>query len=197
MKVLLSEIAVSAAAFISTNLDDMCLLILFFSMLKERKQVKYVVAGEYLGIATLCLASLLISRGLAVVLGRYLWIIGIVPIGFGIKAVIDLIRNKGEGEVSLTAEGTWMLIFTEWVLTVTNGGDNLSIYIPLIGDFGSGFFTVFFITMMLMTTLWWVIALSVRRIPAVSSALSKTGKYILPAVFIAVGAFTIFKGICK
>ena len=195
MNSLLSVISVSAGAFISTNLDDICLLILFFSMLKEKRQTWFVIAGEYLDIATLCILSLLISKGAALILGKYIWIVGFVPLGFGIKSLIGLIRKKEDAVFTMSAEGTWMLIFAEWAVTVSNGGDNLSIYIPLLGNLGLGTFHIFFIVMMAMTTLWWILALTLRGIPAVSDVFSKAGKYILPVVFLLVGAATIIKGL--
>ena len=50
----------SIAAFISTNLDDIFMLTLFFAQAKSRKGALKVVAGQYIGMG--CLAAPVFRR---------------------------------------------------------------------------------------------------------------------------------------
>lgn len=54
-------------AFISTNIDDIFILMLFFSVSASEYDRMKVVLGQYSGLGLLFVFSLLISAGLAVV----------------------------------------------------------------------------------------------------------------------------------
>lgn len=192
----LSAIAVSASAFVTTNLDDICLLVLFFSRIGNRSQKKYLILGEYLGIAALVVVSLFSAYGFAALLGRWLWLVGLLPIAFGIKAAIDLVKQgiSPDSEIGMLA-GTWSLVFKEWAVTVANGADNISVYIPLLAGETPAFQLSFFAVMMVMTTFWWLAAGAVVKLPKVGDAIGRVSRYILPVVFILVGAVTVIAGL--
>jgi len=191
-----SEIITAAAAFTVTNLDDIVLLTLFFSLMQERKQKKYIVVGEYLGIITLILLSLVSARGAAAVLGRYIWLVGILPIIFGIKEAIKLFKISDDAEESAyVISGTWILVYKEWAVTVANGSDNVSVYLPLLAERHGAELLIFFATMMAMTTLWWCLASAIVSLPKVGEGISRASRYLLPTAFIFVGASTVLRGL--
>lgn len=193
---ILSEVLTAAAAFIVTNLDDIVLLTLFFSLMQKKSQKKFIVFGEYLGIITLVVISLMLARGAAAVLGRYIWLVGILPILFGVKEVANILRASEESnEPAYIISGTWILVYKEWAVTVANGSDNISVYLPLLAESQGTELLVFFLTMMAMTTAWWCLASALLSLPRIGESISRVSRYLLPAAFIFVGVSTVLRGL--
>ncbi len=55
---LIGAIAVATSAFIATNLDDIVVLVIFFSQVSARFRHRHILIGQYLGFSVLVLASL-------------------------------------------------------------------------------------------------------------------------------------------
>src|SRR6478609_1002723 len=81
-------ILTSILAFISTNIDDVFLLMLFFG--NKHFKDREIVAGQLLGIATLIVISLGISFIGLVVDKAYIGLLGFLPIYIGIKGLFRL-----------------------------------------------------------------------------------------------------------
>ena len=67
----------SIVAFVSTNVDDIFLLMLFFGNRKYRRG--QVVAGQYLGFSALIGLSLIGSLAGMVIDSKYIGLMGILP----------------------------------------------------------------------------------------------------------------------
>ena len=78
----------SIIAFVVTNLDDIFILILFFSdrKLKHRN----IIAGQFLGISTLIFVSFLGSFIGLIIDIKYVGLLGVIPIYIGIKSFVAL-----------------------------------------------------------------------------------------------------------
>jgi cadmium resistance protein CadD (predicted permease) len=64
---LLAAAITGVAAFAATNVDDIFILMLFFSQVGGEFRNRHVVLGQYLGFATLVALSVLGSLGVLVV----------------------------------------------------------------------------------------------------------------------------------
>ena len=84
---MISTAIISAVAFLSTNIDDIFLLTLLFSAVTARKYQIY--AGHFIGIIFLSLVSRFLASGMSALLGKYIFLLGIIPILLGIKAIFD------------------------------------------------------------------------------------------------------------
>lgn len=82
---IISLVAIGVAAFIATNIDDIFVLMIFFSSLAY--PVRQIVLGQYLGIGSLVAISVLGSAIALVVPTYVIGLLGIVPIAIGIKKV--------------------------------------------------------------------------------------------------------------
>ena len=126
MEILLTSIL----AFISTNIDDVFLLMLFFG--NKRFKEREIVVGQFLGIAALIAVSFAVSFIGLVIDKAYIGLLGFLPIYFGIRGIIQL-RTKQiheEGKV-IEPKSNRNNIFTVAGTTIANGGDNIGIYVPL------------------------------------------------------------------
>lgn len=59
MNNLFTAVPTGITAFIATNLDDILILLLFFSQVNALFRRRHIVTGQYLGFGALVLASLL------------------------------------------------------------------------------------------------------------------------------------------
>jgi cadmium resistance protein CadD (predicted permease) len=76
-----SLVGIGISAFVATNIDDIFVLMLFFSSSNYSKW--QVVFGQYLGIGALVAVSTLGSL-LTLVLPQYIGLLGLVPITIGV-----------------------------------------------------------------------------------------------------------------
>ena len=129
----------SVAAFISTNLDDIFMLTLFFAQAKGRKGALKVVAGQYIGMGCLAALSILGALGTQLVTQRYVGLLGFVPLCLGIKAWMDY-RSQGNKsrQEEETGETPGIGIISVALVTMANGGDNIGVYIPVFSGYSAG-----------------------------------------------------------
>lgn len=91
---MISAIVTAFVSFASTNIDDLFVLIVFFSQIGEQMQKRHIIIGQYLGIATLLFFSVLGSVGLNLIPQQYTGLLGIVPILLGIKEWLKFKKEK-------------------------------------------------------------------------------------------------------
>ena len=173
--------AISVLIFLSTNIDDIFLLTLLFSAGNMRKS--YIYIGHFLGIILLSLASRFLASGMSALLGKYIFLLGIIPILLGIKAIFD----KVDDEDSFTG-GSLTSVF---LLTLSAGGDNIGIYTPLFAGMNSFDFAVTLVIFGIMSVLWCFMAQRLSSLPFLSNFIKKYKRIIVPVVFIALGIFIL------
>jgi len=127
-------IALGAAAFVATNVDDSFLLLLFFG--DRRFRARHVFAGQALGMALLVIISLGGALLALAVPARLVGLLGLLPIAFGLKELAERRRVADDEEalpspvVASDAPG-WRLAAAVAGVTLANGGDNVGVYVPL------------------------------------------------------------------
>lgn len=203
-------IIVSAiVAFVATNIDDIIILLLFFSQVSDRFRRRHIVFGQYLGFAALVIASLPGYFGGLVVSQEWIGLLGIVPIAIGIKQLFS--RSEAEEtevqdvniDLQASPSKNKLVAFLTTVLnpqtykvaavTFANGGDNISIYIPLfagsnLANLGATLGVFFF-----MVGVWCYIAYLLTRHRAVAYVLTRYGKPLVPFVLIGLGLFIMYE----
>ena len=179
-------------AFISTNIDDLFLLILFFGNSDFR--TGQIIAGQLLGIGTLVLLSLVLSL-LGLVVGKaYIGLLGIFPIFIGVRALLRLLRKRESEEIrdidQNSGKGDVLVVSG---VTIANGGDNVGIYVPLFAAIGwTGKITII-IVFFLMTLLLCLISKYLTRQPRVAKIIDKYGHVVTPFILIALGIFILYE----
>lgn len=185
--------------FAATNVDDLVIVTVLFLTANSRRgeagiggprrpdanglRVWHVWVGQYVGIAVLVLASVGVAAGLRLVPDRWIGLLGLVPFGLGLYALVRTIRNGDDGRPPAPARG----IASVAALTVANGGDNVAVYAPVfraIGWSGTVVSIVVFaagVAGLCAVGMW----LASRR-PIVAT-LERWGNWIVPIVFMAIG----------
>lgn len=91
-------IAIGVAAFAATNIDDIFVLMMFFSFSSMTFPVKQVVLGQYIGIGLLVAISAPGSFISLAVPTYIIALLGIVPIVIGVKKLIVLKKNESNSK---------------------------------------------------------------------------------------------------
>jgi cadmium resistance protein CadD (predicted permease) len=101
MNDLFTAIPTAITAFTATNLDDVLILLLFFSQVNTAFQKKHIVIGQYLGFGALVLASLSGYFGGLLMPRDWIGMLGILPISIGLHRLFipDTDDTEQEEEV--------------------------------------------------------------------------------------------------
>ncbi len=195
-------------AFAATNIDDIIVLLLFFAQVDTHFRRRHIVFGQYLGFTILIIASLPGFFGGLVVPREWIGLLGLLPIAIGLKQLLNRQHDSAQvqtvsSDFESSSPGNPRKSFLASVLsphtykvtavTVANGGDNISIYIPIFA--GSSLFrlgvilSIFF----LMVGVWCVIAYRLTRQPTIAQVLSRYGHAVVPFVLIGLGLFIMYE----
>ncbi|MBO3459744.1 cadmium resistance transporter [Aetokthonos hydrillicola Thurmond2011] len=195
-------------AFIATNTDDLLLLLLFFSQVDTNFRRRHIVTGQYLGFIIILIASLPGFFGGLVVRREYMGLLGLLPIGIGL---LQLIKRQQEGievqtvttELREPLHNNRILSFILSILspqtykvaavTFANGGDNISIYVPLFAGQTLTSLGIILSIFFILLGLWCLIAYLLARQPNIASIFNRYGKRLVPFLLIALGLFIMYE----
>lgn len=186
----------SVAAFISTNLDDIFMLTLFFAQAKGRKGALKVVAGQYIGMGCLAALSILGALGTQLVTQRYVGLLGFVPLCLGIKAWMDY-RSQGNKsrQEEETGETPGIGIISVALVTMANGGDNIGVYIPVFSGYSAGELAEALAVFAGMTALWCRLGYSLGNHPGIKEKIERYQHILVPLILSALGVIILAKSL--
>ena len=185
----------------STNIDDIFLLIVFFSNVLRYPPYQ-VIIGQYVGIGLLVTISMIFSLVSFVIPSFLIGLMGFVPIVIGIKKLLEkhnkekLMRidsNSNSFKNKNQNKSTSLLSFVSVAaVTVSNGGDNLGIYTPIFAVYNSIDQLIIFIAIfMIMTALWCSIGFYLVNHSFLANRIQYIGHIVLPFVLIGLGLYII------
>ncbi len=179
---MIASLFTSIIAYISTNIDDIFVLMILLAQAPKGAKGR-LVTGHFLGVGILTAVSMLGSLGLQNLPLHYVGILGLVPIGLGIKAWF----HRDDEEMEAKAVG----LLSMAMITLGNGADNIGVYIPLFTGFSSAERLSAVIVFAVMTALWVFLANMLAEFPKIKSVIEKNKAIAIPVVFIALGVFII------
>lgn len=183
-------IALGITAFAATNVDDSLLLLLFFG--DRRFRARHVFAGQAVGIGLLVLISLLVGLLALAIPGRWIGLLGLLPIVIGAREL--LARRDGEQE-DASALGTpvtratpgWRRAASVAGLTLANGGDNIGVYTPLFAARPPAQTALLLVVFAVMLAVWLFGAFYLARRSPVASRIRRTATRLAPWALIVLG----------
>jgi cadmium resistance protein CadD (predicted permease) len=136
MNNLLTAIITGLVAFIATNIDDILILLVFFAQVNENFRPWQIVVGQYLGFTILVIFSLPGLFDGLILPQSWIGLLGLIPIAIGISSLVNKETEQlADGTQEITPSFLTPKIYTVATITVANGSDNISIYIPLFSRF--------------------------------------------------------------
>jgi cadmium resistance protein CadD (predicted permease) len=175
----------STGAFVSTNIDDLFLLVGFFS---DRSYSRvHIFGGQILGMAIIVAISLAAASAALAISPQRVGLLGVAPIVIGIGKLLRL--GKAEDEGQPTAVGVLQVA----TVTVVNGGDNIAAYTPIFATQGSRDVTATLAIFAVLTLVWCVAALGLVRHTALGKPLRRYGHVLLPFILIGLGGLILYR----
>ncbi|MUG92947.1 transporter [Scytonema sp. UIC 10036] len=194
-----TAIPTGVTAFTATNLDDLVILTLLFSQVNATFRRRHIVIGQYLGFCTLTIASLVGFLGGLVVPSQWIGLLGLVPISIGLNRLLnpesDSSSESGsETELSHSSPFAGFLssqTYSVAAITIANGSDNVSIYMPLFAHSTFGDLLVIITVFLLLVGVWCTLTYKLTCKPAIANLLNRYGNNLVPFVLIGLGVFII------
>jgi cadmium resistance transport/sequestration family protein len=196
MSELLTAFSTAVVAFVATNIDDILILIMFFSQVNENFRRRHIFIGQYLGFSLLLVASLPGFFGSLFVAPASIRLLGLVPIVVGLSSLLQS-EEKDDSLVD-TQSGTSPL--NKWLspqtcsvaaVTVANGGDNIGIYVPLFANSKLESLPVILGVFFALVGAWCYGADRLTSFPAVAHFLTDYGSAFVPCALIGLGVFIV------
>ncbi len=187
---MISAIITTIVAFVSTNIDDIFILMIFFSQMEKGMQKTNIVLGQFLGISCLTIISVIGAMGISVLPNQWIGLLGIVPIAMGLKAHSDYKRNTAN---ILKVDFIKPSILKVFSITVANGGDNIGIYTPIYASMNLLQISISAIVITLSTGVWCYLGFHLSKHILLQSMIQKYEHIFVPVVFIGLGIYIIIK----
>lgn len=181
-------ILAAMGVFAGTNVDDLLVLtVLFLSSRASGRPHRWQIwVGQYAGIALLVAVAAAAALGLAVVPDGWVRLLGVVPLALGVKGLVGAFRARADSDPPrpVTATGTLAVA----ALTIANGADNIAVYTPVFRTVGVAGSLVTVAVFAALTAVWCAAGAWLGSHRAVVAVVERWGHWLVPAVFVAIGA---------
>ncbi len=202
---LFSTILVGFTSFVATNLDDIVILMIFFSQVSSAFRRRHIVFGQYLGFTALLLASLPGYFGGLVLPKAWVGLLGFLPIWIGMSQLLKRESDQPKvqavsNELTFGHKTSMMSVLTSLLspqtyqvaaVTIANGGDNVGIYIPLFANSSLPRLAVMVGIFLILVGVWCWIAERLTRQRAIATLLTRYGHRAMPFVLIGLGLYIL------
>ncbi|MBW4426544.1 MAG: cadmium resistance transporter [Nostoc desertorum CM1-VF14] len=201
MNELITTLLVGISAFIATNIDDIVILLLLFSQINSSFRCRHIIAGQYLGFTILVFASLPGLLGGLIISPNWIGLLGLIPIAMGISSLINQEEDKIQ-EVAIetteypetnTASIFNVQTYSVAAITIANGSDNISVYIPLFASSNLNNFLIIIVSFFILIAVWCYLAYRLAYQTKNINILNQNFNYILPFILIILGGVIVLK----
>ena len=194
MNNLLTAIITGVVAFIATNIDDILILLVFFAQVNDNFRPWQIVVGQYLGFTILVIFSLPGLFGGLILPQSWIGLLGLIPIAIGISSLVNKKTEQlADGTEEITPSFLTPKIYTVAAITVANGSDNISIYVPLFSSIQLEGFLIIISLFFLLLGIWCYAAYQLTHQHKIADFLTKYGNYLVPFVLMGLGVVIIWK----
>jgi cadmium resistance protein CadD (predicted permease) len=187
MSEILTLVAVAAAAFLATNLDNLLLLVSLFA--RYESQARRVAAGYFAAMLTIGAISLTIGKAAELVPVNYLGLLGSIPLVMGVMALFKLFR--GTDSADATREIGPAALAATFSTQLSNGSDTIATFSILFGDSTNIADYVISLTFVGMLCVFAMAAFYALRHRWLSQTIGRYGRYVTPFILIAVGLYVL------
>jgi cadmium resistance protein CadD (predicted permease) len=190
MNDLLPILGVAAIAFIATNADN---LLLLFAFLADRSfKAWQVIIGYAFGMVAILALSWLVAWFAHFLRPEYAGLLGIVPIGLGLKRLYDqFVRQTKSAVLTSSKRSTHSQIITVALADVAHGPDTIVLFSALLAD--SDLVAQFSISIAYFVLVigWCSLGFFLLRHPRVRGPAQRYGEHLSPYLLIGVGIYVL------
>lgn len=188
----LSLLGLGLAAFIATDIDDLLLLVVLFA--DRRLATRQVIVGQYLGFLGLLALSGACALVAIVIPAPWLGLLGIWPVLVGLLRLWH--RNRGDViGAAAEAQASSVGILTVALVTMANGGDNVTVYVPLFATLPPGQILLIVVEFMVLVAGWCLAARLLVTHPVTGGVVRRVAYAILPYILIGMGLWILLRAL--
>ncbi|HEY3405142.1 MAG TPA: cadmium resistance transporter [Ohtaekwangia sp.] len=185
---ILETLLTAFLSFVSTNIDDIVILMLFFG--SKRYSSRDIVSGQYLGISSLVVVSYIFSRVGNYINPQFIGLLGLFPIYLSIKQFVSLLKpDTDTSQIDLNKTG----IISLAGVTIANGSDNIGVYVPLFATMDNHQLLILVMIFLVMTGLWCLLGKYLASHPLLAKSISRFGHIIMPVVLFLLGVYILIE----
>lgn len=192
-----AAISTGITAFTATNLDDIVILMLFFSQVNSLFRQRHIVTGQYLGFGALVFASLPGFFGGLLVPQAWIGLLGVVPIAIGVSRLLNPDDESDDPSPPESADTVAGLLspqtYSVAAVTFANGGDNVGIYVPLFASCTWESLVVILGIFFSLVGVWCYVAQQLTYVPAIANTLTRYGNQLVPFVLMGLGTMILLE----
>jgi cadmium resistance protein CadD (predicted permease) len=186
-------VGIGIAAFVSTNIDDLFILMIFFTTL--RLPSVQIILGQYIGMGSLMGVSLVGSLITLIIPRNIIGLIGLFPIALGIKELLELDNKGDEEDEKLTKKlrpKNIQLPFLTVAAVTFSGSEEIGVYTTLFATNNEveAIITLVSVTMVI-TAFWCFMANYLVKHSLLADIFRSIGSRVLPYVLIGFGLYIL------
>jgi len=185
-------LGLAVVVFVSTNFDDVFLLLGFFS--DRTLQPRTIVLGQLTGIGVLYGLSIVGALAALVIPRAYVGLLGLLPVIIGTVKLVQAWRNDDRRDtVGPQKVAAARGLLSVAAVTIANGGDNIGIYTPLFTTCTRAEMVVYGVVFGLMTGVWCLVARWLVNHWALGVPIRAFGPRVFPFVLIGLGGWILYR----
>ena len=180
-------IGVAVVAFVSTNLDNLFLLMALLSGAERRTAA--IVIGYASAIALVLAVAVAASLVADIFSDTWLRFLGLIPLTMGIWRARHLARGFYAEPAASIRPATGA--FSVFAVMLANSGDSLGVFASLLSETSEPLILVAIATSLAMACLWVAAARWVVEHPSLAPHLHRLDRILVPILLIAVGLYIL------
>lgn len=192
------SVGIACSSFAITNIDDMFVLVTFFSVASTSKSMTplMITLGQYIGFTVIIIISM-IGFGASLALPyEPIGFLGLLPMLMGVWNLFGLLFSDDEEEEDTPNIAGMKSILKVSTVTVMNGGDNIGTYVPLFSQARGAEIAIYVVTYYILLGVWCLVAFLVMRQKHILHLAEKYMRVVIPFLFIGLGIYIIIKSSC-
>lgn len=184
-------VVTALGAFIGTNIDDfVVLLLLILGMPVDKISRWQIVAGQYLGFCVLLVVSSFGALALRTISENWVGLLGVIPLALGVRGFIQARRSSDdETKAPILASNAIKVA----IVTVANGGDNISVYVLLFRQLDASGIALTILIFLLSLAVLCIVALTIGQNTQIIPRVVRSNKWLTPSVFVIIGIFLLIR----
>jgi cadmium resistance protein CadD (predicted permease) len=194
-------VSIGTTAFVVTNIDDLFILMVFFS--KPGFSHIQIILGQYVGMGLLLAISLIGSLIALVIPQNLIGLVGLIPIAIGVKELLVEMRSSKNANydsddnakvVNRLSKSRWRtyLPFLAVTSVTFSGGEEIGIYTSIFVIYdGLSEIIVIVLTVMILTGGWCIIGFYLVNHNLLATRFRRLADRVLPLVLIALGTYIL------
>jgi len=200
---MIETIVTAIFAFVSTNIDDIFILMTLFTLVSASLKRQHIMRGQYLGIATLIALSITGSLIGIIVPEEYIGFLGLFPVYLGVMKIYQHLKTNNDEDIEVENLNTTskrhglpdvffgVQTLNIAAITIANGGDNIGVYVPLFANLNFFKIAITVLIFMMLVYIWVRTAEYATSHPALTMSLKKYNHIIFPLILIGLGIYIL------